>query len=57
MSGPDRSSERQALRAPTDDRLDSWQEIAIFLQRDVRTVQRWEKHAGLPVYRHAGSRL
>ena len=40
-----------------DDRLDSWKEIAAFLQRDVRTVQRWEKQAGLPVYRHAESRL
>jgi tetratricopeptide (TPR) repeat protein len=40
-----------------DDRLDSWKEIAAFLQRDVRTVQRWEKQAALPVYRHAESRL
>ena len=39
------------------DRLDSWKEIAAFLQRDVRTVQRWEKHAGLPVHRHADARL
>jgi hypothetical protein len=39
------------------DRLDSWKEIASFLHRDVRTVQRWEKHAGLPVHRHAASRL
>lgn len=42
---------------PQDDRLDSWKEIAVFLQRDVRTVQRWEKTAGLPVHRHAASRL
>lgn len=40
-----------------DVRLDSWKEIAAFLQRDVRTVQRWEKTAGLPVYRHPSSRL
>lgn len=39
------------------DRLDSWKEIAQFLKRDVRTVQRWEKLAGLPVHRHAESRL
>ena len=39
------------------DRLDSWKEIAAFLQRDVRTVQRWEKHAGLPIHRHADARL
>lgn len=40
-----------------DDRLDSWKEIASFLHRDVRTVQRWEKTAGLPVHRHAATRL
>jgi Tol biopolymer transport system component len=34
-----------------DDRLDSWKEIASYLSRDVRTVQRWEKNAGLPVHR------
>lgn len=38
------------------ERLDSWKEIAAFLQRDVRTVQRWEK-SGLPVHRHSVSRL
>lgn len=43
--------------APLEDRLDSWKEIAAYLHRDVRTVQRWEKHAGLPVHRHAASRL
>lgn len=32
-------------------RLDSWKEIAAYLQRDVRTLQRWEKAAGLPVRR------
>jgi hypothetical protein len=34
-----------------DDRLDSWKEIAAFLRRTVRTVQRWERTAGLPVRR------
>lgn len=34
------------------DRLDSWKEIAAYLQRDVRTVQRWEALEGLPVHRH-----
>lgn len=32
-------------------RLDSWKEIAAYLNRDVRTVQRWEKTAALPVRR------
>lgn len=39
------------------DRLDSWKEIAAFLRRDVRTVQRWEKKEGLPVYRHLHDKL
>src|SRR5215472_10021657 len=39
------------------DRLDSWKEIAAFLRRDVRTVQRWEKKEGLPVYRHQHEKL
>jgi DNA-binding beta-propeller fold protein YncE len=34
------------------DRLDSWKEIAAYLKRDVRTVQRWEAFEGLPVHRH-----
>lgn len=32
--------------------LNSWKSIANHLQRDVRTVQRWERDEGLPVYRH-----
>ncbi len=43
--------ENPALR-PVSDRLDSWKEIAAYLKRDVRTVQRWEEHEGLPVHRH-----
>ncbi len=27
----------------------------VLLQRDVRSVQRWEKHEGLPVHRHSHS--
>ena len=34
-----------------EDRLDSWKEIAAYLRREVRTAQRWEKSAGLPVHR------
>jgi hypothetical protein len=32
-------------------RLDSWKEIASYLGRGVRTVQRWEREEGLPVHR------
>lgn len=31
--------------------LNSWKEIAVFLGRGVRTVQRWESELGLPVHR------
>jgi len=33
------------------ERLDSWKEIAGYLGRSVRTVQRWERQEGLPVHR------
>lgn len=33
------------------ERFDSWKQIASYLGRDVRTVQRWEKLEGLPVHR------
>ena len=45
---PDRSLE---------DRLDSWKEIAAYLNRDVTTVQRWEKREGMPVHRHQHDRM
>src|SRR5215469_15912380 len=31
--------------------LNSWKEIANYLGRGVRTVQRWEREQGLPVHR------
>jgi hypothetical protein len=37
------------------DRLDSWKAIAAYLNRDQRTVRRWEQH-GLPVRRVPGNR-
>jgi TolB-like protein/Tfp pilus assembly protein PilF len=40
----------------TQDRLDSWKEIAAHLGREVRTVQGWEKNEGLPVHRHLHAR-
>src|SRR5688572_17672350 len=36
----------------TSERLDSWKEIAAYLNRSVRTVTRWEREEGLPVHRH-----
>jgi Tol biopolymer transport system component len=38
-------------RAVTENRLDSWKEIASFLGRGLRTVQRWEREEQLPVHR------
>jgi Tol biopolymer transport system component len=42
---------------PAPDRLDSWKEIAAYLNRDVTTAQRWEKREGMPVHRHLHGRL
>jgi hypothetical protein len=42
---PPRAGERR--------RLDSWKEIAAYLGRSIRTVQRWEREEGLPVHRLA----
>src|SRR5437763_16152895 len=42
---------------PPEDRLDSWKEIAAYLERDVTTVQRWEKREGMPVHRHLHDKM
>jgi TolB-like protein/Flp pilus assembly protein TadD len=42
---------RLEVDAPRADVLDSWKEIAVYLKREVRTVQRWEKNLGLPIRR------
>lgn len=38
----------------TEGLLNSWKEIAVYMGRSERTVQRWEKCFGLPVRRPAG---
>jgi len=40
-----------------EDRLDSWKEIAEYLNRDVTTVQRWEKRERMPIHRHVHDRM
>jgi hypothetical protein len=50
------SDTRLSARLP-DDRLHSWKEIAAYLNRDVTTVQRWEKREGMPVHRHLHDRI
>ena len=45
-------AERQKPQPPAGEpRLESWGEIASYLRRDIRTVQRWEKDLALPVRR------
>lgn len=41
----------EPMAAASTDRLDSWKEIAGYLKRGVRTAQRWEAEASLPVHR------
>jgi hypothetical protein len=55
MSGKDSKQMKTVARSvldPDRDRLDSWKEIAVYLDRAVRTAQRWKKGEGLPVHRH-----
>lgn len=40
--------------ASQNELLNSWKEIAAYLNRGVRTVQRWETDLGLPVRRPRG---
>jgi TolB-like protein/Flp pilus assembly protein TadD len=47
------AQDRPANERLANDRLDSWKEIAAYLNKEVRTVQRWEKSLGLPVRRLA----
>src|ERR1700729_2348942 len=50
------SSGRPSSHALPSERLDSWKEIATHFDRDVTTVQRWEKREGMPVHRHLHDR-
>jgi Tol biopolymer transport system component len=42
---------------PNEGRLDSWKKIAVYLKRDVTTVQRWEKREGMPVHRQLHDKM
>lgn len=50
-------SNHPAQPSPSAGRLESWKEIASYLNRDVRTVQRWEQTKGLPVRRLPGGEM
>ena len=57
MSAPARCVPQDSAGASEGKRLGSWKEIAIYLNRMPRTVQRWEKAEGLPVHRHVHESL
>lgn len=46
-------ADASAPRMPGE-RLESWKEIGSYLNRDVRTVERWERTKSLPVHRLPG---
>jgi len=46
------SLDKSLSEAPSERRLDSWKDIALYLHRDVTTVQRWERQEAMPVHRH-----
>lgn len=47
---------RKALRRVPNLRLDSWKSIAAYLQRGIRTVQRWHNSFGMPVHHFGGTK-
>src|SRR3954471_19909466 len=49
--------EKDAQQESRGKRLDSWKEIAGYLNRHVTTIRRWEKHERLPVHRHRHAKL
>jgi hypothetical protein len=55
MSAMDNKQMKTLARSvpdPDGGRLDSWKEIAVYLHREVRTAERWEKRERMPVHRH-----
>jgi Tol biopolymer transport system component len=52
MNDTPADGERPPLKAAEKGRLDSWKKIATHFNRDVSTVQRWERRESMPVHRH-----
>ena len=46
----------QATPSKTSNVLQSWKEISVYIKRSVRTCQRWENDAELPVHRPRATR-
>lgn len=57
MSQGPAKSPSSVAEPPISERLESWKEIATYLKRGVRTVQRWEWEEGLPIHRHMHDKL
>ena len=57
MSIPPAHSTSDIDTSPAEERLESWKEIAAYLNRSVRTLHRWEKEEGLPVHRQLHKEL
>ena len=53
---PQQTPKPSSKAVNADDRLNSWKEIASYLNASVRTVQRWERTVGLPIKRRAGAK-
>ena len=49
-----RSRIKADIMAVNTDVLNSWKEVATYLGRGIRTVQRWERELGLPIRRPRG---
>jgi Tol biopolymer transport system component len=57
MRMDDANPVKPPLATPAEDRLESWKEIAAYLNRDVTTVQRWERREAMPVHRHLHEKM
>jgi TolB-like protein/tetratricopeptide (TPR) repeat protein len=57
VDSPHSSQARTSPASGAGERLESWKEIAAYLKRGIKTVQRWEKHEALPVHRHIHDKL
>jgi TolB-like protein len=55
--GPSNGDDAPVSVSGPGQRLDSWKEIAGYLNRHVTTVQRWERQEGLPVHRLVHDKL
>ena len=52
-----RETRSGATRVRNSNRLNSWKEIATYLDRSVRTARRWEREERLPVHRQLSLKL